>query len=152
MEMRIVDLLPPEHIILDLPTQDKVEAIKGMIGVLEEGREITDRNTFFNCLMEREQQETTGIGDGVALPHGRTDAVKDMLMVLARSAKGVAFAALDGKPVYLLILIAAPRNESTRMLKLLARISRLLSNTDFRQALQTAASKEEIGSLFSRQE
>ena len=152
MEIKIADLLPPEHIILDISAQDKTEVIKEMIGVLEENGEVLDREAFFNCLMEREELETTGIGDGVALPHGRTDAVRDMLMVFARSQKGIDFAALDTKPVYLLVLIAAPKKESTRVLKLLAKVSRLLNNARFREALRSAKSKEELMGLFGQQE
>jgi fructose-specific phosphotransferase system IIA component len=152
MEIKLVDLLLPEYICLDLAADEKLEAIKEMADLLEGKGKILDKRAFLRCLIEREELETTGIGEGVALPHGRTDAVKEMVMVFARSIKGIDFEALDEKPVHLFFLIAAPRSESTKVLKLLAKVSRLLHNVNFRQALLKAETKEQIIELIKQRE
>jgi PTS system fructose-specific IIC component len=152
MELTLVNLLPPEHICLDLVADEKNEAIKEMAEMLEGSGKILDKRTFLKCLIAREELETTGIGDGVALPHGRTDAVSQIVMAFARSKKGLKYEALDDRPVHLLFLIAAPRSESTKVLKLLAKVSRLLHNADLRQALLRADTKTDVIEFIKERE
>ncbi len=151
MGINLVDLLPPEHLCLELEATEKIPAIKEMADMLDNTGKIEDKKIFLKYLLEREELETTGIGDGIALPHGRTDVVREMCMVFARSSTGIDFEALDDKPVRLFFLIAAPKSESTKVLKLLAKISRLLHNKNFRETLLQANSKQQIIDLISKQ-
>ena len=152
MEIKISALLAETSVCLNLKARNKEETIKSMIGMLDDAGMVTDSEQLFRALWEREELETTGIGDGVALPHCRTDAVKHMLVAFARSTEGIEFKSLDGKPVYLLFLVAAPRNESTQVLKLLACIARLVNHADFRSALLSAQTKEEVLELIRKRE
>ncbi|MBI5787729.1 MAG: PTS sugar transporter subunit IIA [Candidatus Schekmanbacteria bacterium] len=151
MDVKITQLLRPENIRLYLKATDKTSAIEEMVDMIGE-ENIADREELLNCLYEREKLETTGVGEGIALPHGRTDAVKDMHVVFARSKEGVEFQSLDDKPVYLLFLITAPRNESTKVLKMLAKLSRFLNNPSFRQELLDVKSTQDIINMFKEKE
>ncbi len=150
MEMTLEELLPPERICLELVAEKKEDAIKEIAALLASSGKLLDKKAFLECLLEREKLETTGIGDGVALPHGRTDAVGEMLMAFARSKKGIDYEALDDRPVHLFFLIAAPLSGSTKVLKLLAKVSRLLHNATFRQALVKAETKAQIIELIKQ--
>ncbi len=152
MEMKLENLLPQEQICLELTADKKLDAIKEMTDLLASNGKLLDKKTFLDCLIERERLETTGIGDGVALPHGRTDAAKEITMGFARSVKGIDYEALDDKPVHLFFLIAAPRSGSTKVLKLLAKVSRWLHNADFREKLLKAETKAQVIELIKRQE
>ncbi len=151
MEVKISQLLKPGHICLDLQATDKAAAIRELTA-LADASIVSDQEGLLTCLFEREKLETTGIGDGIALPHGRTDAVSETLLLFGRSTKGIDFQSLDDQPVNLLFLIAAPKNESTKVLKMLAKVSRLLSNANLRQALLTTENPQEIVSLFQEKE
>ncbi len=151
MEIKSEELLPPERICLELTAEKKEDAIKEMTGLLAGSGKLLDKQAFLKCLFEREELETTGIGDGVALPHGRTDAVGELLLAFARSKNGIDYDALDDKPVHLFFMIAAPLSDSTKVLKLLAKVSRLLHNAKFRQALLKAETKDQIIELIKQQ-
>ncbi len=151
MEFKLYQLLKPEQICLDLQARDKAAVIKEMAALADPAK-VNSPKELLNCLLERENLETTGVGEGIALPHARTDAVNEALVLFARSKSGIDFQALDEKPVYLLFLIAAPKSESTRVLKMLARVSRLLNNAGFRQALLVAESPPEVIRLFQEKE
>jgi fructose-specific phosphotransferase system IIA component len=146
--MNLIDLINEERVCLELSAADKEGTIKEMIEILGNHGLVTDKEELLDGLKAREELESTGIGDGIALPHARTDIVKEIMVAFGRSKKGVDFDALDEKPVYLVFLIVAPKKSSSQLMRLLAVICRILRKKDFRQALFTAESKQEIVRLI----
>ena len=151
MELKIWQLLAPEQMRLELKATEKTAAIREMASLAAPDK-VDNPKEFLNCLLEREKLETTGVGEGIALPHARTDAVKEAFVLFARSREGIEFESLDEKPVYLLFLIAAPKHESTKVLKILAKVSRLLNNANFRQSLLEAETPQDIIRIFQEKE
>lgn len=142
--MKLVDILAPESILLDLKAQGKREALEEMCRFLADAKKLSDPETLVKTLLDREALGSTGIGQGVAIPHGKSAAVPGQAAALAVSKKGVSFDALDGEPVHILFLLVAPPDAAGLHLKALAKISRLLKDKFFRQALRDAASAQEI--------
>ncbi len=150
--MKLASFLREELIQLDLISKSKDDVIQELITLINKTGEITDLNEFKKTILEREQLETTGIGDGIAIPHGRTDSVKQLVIAFGRSAEGVDFQSLDSNPAHLFFMIASPQNASGVYLRVLAKISRLLKNYDFRSALRNAKSAAEIIQIFTEAE
>ena len=155
MEEKIYEILPESQISLNIKSRTKEEALKEMVELLmssDSAPYILDKKALLNDLMERERLETTGIGDGIALPHARADSVSQLVIGFGRSPQGIEYDSLDGQPVHIIFLIAAPKTFSTRVLKILAKISRLLSRNSFRAALLSAESEKEIRELIRSRE
>ncbi len=142
--VRLIDLLKKGGIILELKAKEKVEAIKELAGVLIEKELITDAQTFFQEILKRENLESTGIGMGIALPHARSPAVKELVVVFGRSEEGVDFSSLDQKPSHLIFLIAAPEERKDEYIYTLVKISKLLRKDDVRIALNKVKNEEEV--------
>ena len=143
--MRIRDYLRDDRMIFDLKARNKKEAIKKISVLLKKVDEMIDFDVFLKDVFEREELKTTGIGKGVAIPHARTDAVKDLVMVFARATEEVEFDSLDGKPVKLIFLIGTPKKKKLNdHLKILARLTRLSQKKSFRDSLLNAKNKLEI--------
>ena len=105
---------------------------------------IVTREPILDKIREREELESTGVVEGIALPHARTEAVKDLLLVVAIVKEGLDFQALDGKPVYIIFLIVAPEEAKKKYINVLARISRMCRQEEFRKSLREAKSPTEI--------
>lgn len=147
--MRIRDYLRDDRMIFDLKARNKKETIKKISVLLKKADEMIDFDVFLKDVFEREELKTTGIGKEVAIPHARTDAVKDFVMVFAKSPEGVKFNSLDGKPVKLIFLIGTPKKEKlNNHLKILARLTKLLQEKSFRDSLLNASSSKEIIEKF----
>ena len=147
--MRIRDYLRDDRMIFDLKARDKKETIKKISVLLKKADEMIDFDVFLKDVFEREELKTTGIGKEVAIPHARTDAVKDFVMVFAKSPEGVKFNSLDGKPVKLIFLVGTPKKEKlNNHLKILARLTKLLQEKSFRDSLLNASSSKEIIEKF----
>lgn len=140
--MKIIDFLPKEGIIPDLVASTKKDVIIELVNALQFPGLDPDR--LVHILLEREKLGSTGIGDGVAIPHGKAENIDRLLASFGRSRKGVDFDSLDGKPTYLFFLLVAPENSAGIHLKALARISRLFKDGRFRHALMMAKGQEEI--------
>ena len=106
--MRITDLLTEDTIVLDLKARTKKEVIEELANVLEKTGKLHDRQTFIKAIFAREAQSTTGIGEGIAIPHAKTKAVRMPAVVFGRSKEGIDYDALDGKRSHLFFMIAAP--------------------------------------------
>ena len=119
---------------------------------LEIGKVISDRDKVLGAVLEREKIMSTGIGDGIAIPHGKSEAVIKLAAALGTQRRGVDFEALDGEPAYVFFLLVSPANVSGPHIKALARISRLLKNDDFKKRLVDATSTEEIVSVIESEE
>ena len=150
--MKLASFLREDLIQLDLKSKVKDDVIQELIDLITNAGEITNKEEFKRTIQEREQLETTGIGDGIAIPHGRTDSVKQLVIAFGRSGEGVDFQSLDSNPAYLLFMIASPQNASGIYLRVLAKISRLLKSYDFRSALRNAKTPAEIIQIFTEAE
>lgn len=147
--MRIHEYLKEGAISLDLKSDTKEKAIREIAGPLKMENNIVDFDTFLSEVFDREKLTTTGIGDEIAIPHARTDAVKDFVIAFGRSKEGINFDSVDGKPVRFIFLIGTPKKEKLGgYLKLLARLTRLLKKDDFKQLLLTALTPKDILSAF----
>lgn len=137
--MKISELLNENLIIADLKAGAKQQALEEMVACLTASRPGIDAKDLFNVLIEREKLGSTGIGNGIAIPHGKLDGLDNICLVFARSTAGIEFDSLDGKPVHLIFLLVAPSNSAGVHLKALARLSRLLKEKNFRDDLLGAA-------------
>ncbi|NOX96607.1 MAG: PTS sugar transporter subunit IIA [Nitrospirae bacterium] len=142
--MKLSNLMREDLICLNLRVEKKRDGINEIVDLLARTRGITDRDKFLRAIMEREKLASTGVGEGVAIPHARTEAAKEMVIAFARSEKGVDFDSLDKEPVYLIFMIAAPEKPVEPYLKALARISRLLGKKPFKESLRKAKSPQEV--------
>jgi PTS system nitrogen regulatory IIA component len=147
--MKILDILDRRMIIPELTSQSKEGILREMVHHLSQVERQVDEDRMLEILRERESLGSTGIGDGVAIPHGKSKDIKRLLASFGRSLPGMDFQSMDGKPTHLFFLLAAPENSAGIHLKALARISRLMKDTAFRQRLLAAASAEEIYTLFA---
>jgi nitrogen PTS system EIIA component len=142
--MKISELLNQKLIIADLKAGDKRQALEEMVACLAANRQGIHAKELYNVLIEREKLGSTGIGNGIAIPHGKLDGLDSICLVFARSRAGIEFDSLDGKPVYLIFLLVAPFNSAGVHLKALARLSRLLKEKNFRDNLFAAADGAEL--------
>ncbi len=149
---KISELLLPAAIILDLKAKEKVEAIKELSSILIDEGIINDADEFFTAILKRENLESTGIGSGVAIPHARTKAVKNIVLAFGRSQVGVDFSSLDSKPSHLIFLIAAPEEKKSEYIITLARLSKILRSEQVRIRLNQAKTPEEILTIISNNE
>ncbi len=146
--MNIQDMLKKEFIIGDLKSRTKREALVELADVFLRDDTNIDRGAVIDVLLEREKLGSTGIGDGIAIPHGKLAGLKKLVVSFGRSVTGVDFDSLDGKPVHIFFLLLAPENSAGQHLKALARISRMLKDVSFRKALISAESSENIYDLI----
>ena len=140
--MKISDILTENRVIPELISDSKTDTIRELVKVLPE--KDFDTESLVQVLLEREQLGSTGIGDGVAIPHGKLSNIDKLIASFGRSAKGINFDSLDGKPTHLFFLLVAPDNSAGIHLKALARVSRLFKDGQFRHALLTADKREEL--------
>lgn len=150
--MKLMDFLIPDAIEPDMKSTNKVDAIKELVLLLKKVGAITEEVTIAKVVLEREELGTTGIGEGIAVPHGKSDAVNRLVAAFGRSEKGLDFESIDKKPVHLIFLLVAPSSTAGPHLMALARISRLLKNRDFRNNLMNARDKSEILKMFEAEE
>jgi PTS system nitrogen regulatory IIA component len=142
--MKLTDILSPESITLDLKAEGKRDVLEELCRLLADAKKLPDPEALLQTLVDRESLGSTGIGQGVAIPHGKSPAVPAQAAALGLSKKGVDFDALDGEPVYILFLVAAPPDAAGPHLKALAKISRLLKDKPFRQSLRDAVSVDDV--------
>lgn len=150
--MKVLEFLDISTIHLDLKSTVKQDVISELCQLLHSNGKIKDANAVIASLMEREKLGSTGIGQGVAIPHGKSDATEGLVAALGVSKKGVEFEALDGEPVHVIFLLVAPPDSSGNHLKALARISRLLKDKFFRQAIKEAKSPDEIQKIIKEED
>lgn len=150
--MKINDILLKELMIMDLQGTTKEGVIDEMIAGLSANGIINDAAVYKEGIMKRESQTSTGLGDGIAMPHAKNKAVIKPAVVFAKSAVGVDYASLDGQPANLFFMIAAPEGANNVHLEVLASLSRLLINPDFTASLKKAQTPEEVQGLFAAAE
>jgi PTS system nitrogen regulatory IIA component len=150
--MKITTFLKREFIIEELQAVTKEAVLAEMAAVLMPAGSPDDQDEMVRVLMARERLGSTGIGDGIAIPHGKIGGLDDLRIAIGRSHQGVDFNALDGKPAHLFFLLMAPENSSGQHLKVLARISRLLKDNVLRKNLMEAESAAELFKLLVEQD
>lgn len=148
--MKIIDLLSVDAMIMDLQATKKSDAIKEMVNKLYEAGRINDKATFEAGIVAREEQTSTGLGDGIAMPHSKNGAVVKPTVLFAKSSKGVDYESLDGQPTFLFFMIAAPEGANDTHLQALAGLSRLLLNPDLIKQLKETTKPEQVISLFDK--
>ena len=150
--MKVRDLLSKDSIELNGSAGSKNEVITKMVDLMVKRGNIADRETYEKGVLAREQESTTGIGDGIAIPHCKSDSVKAPGLAAMVLPDGVPFDSLDGQPANLIFLIAAPNTEDNVHLTVLARLSELLMDPDFVAALKNAKTKDEFLSVIDKAE
>ncbi|HZS35197.1 MAG TPA: PTS sugar transporter subunit IIA [Polyangia bacterium] len=147
--MKIVDFVRPELIVADLSAHDKGEVIKELANHLAAHVSGVDREALARVLIERERLASTAIGEGVAIPHGKLDAVGKLVACVGRAPSGIDFDSMDGRPTHLFFVLVAPENSTGVHLKALARISRLFKDPEFRTRLMQSKDAAEIFRVIS---
>ena len=142
--MRLSDILSQNHIIPDLKAKDKKGVLAELVDVIVRSDPTLDKNSLIKVLLERERLGSTGIGDGVAIPHGKFQGLKHPIISFGRSRKGLDFDAMDGEAVFLFFLLVAPEDSASIHLKALARIAKIIKSRSFRNVLMQVPTREEI--------
>jgi len=150
--MKLTDMLTKGFILPDLRARSKRAVTEELCQALSRERPELSAQALMEVLLERERLGSTGIGDGIAIPHGKLPNLSDLLLCLGRSQAGVDFDSLDGKPTHLFFLVVAPENLAGIHLKALARISRLLKSNTVRWELMQAKDAEDIFRIISQQD
>jgi PTS system nitrogen regulatory IIA component len=146
--MKLADILAKESIIPELSGATKRQVLEELTDALLETRPHLDRDRLMRVLLDRERLGSTGIGDGIAIPHGKLRDLDQLALSFGRSTQGVDFESMDGKPVHLFFLLVAPENCAGIHLRALAKIARLLKNHSVRKKLGSGAGREEIYSII----
>lgn len=142
--MSVSNYLKVKFCVMDLDSQDKESAIREIAGKLSEEGKLLNKDKFITDVLERESLGSTGIGNNVAIPHARTDSVRGFVIGFGRSKSGIEFNALDGDKVNLIFLMGADPGELNLYLRILAELSKLLMNNNFRQGLISASNAQEV--------
>ena len=150
--MKLLDFLQKERIVPRLNARDKQGVLAELTEILVATGNIRNGREAVQVLLEREKLGSTGIGEGIAIPHGKLKELKDVVAVFGRSVGGVDFDSMDGAPAKLFFLLMAPENSASTHLKALARISRLLKDRAFREELLQAESQDELFDIISRED
>ncbi|MBC8378503.1 MAG: PTS sugar transporter subunit IIA [Planctomycetes bacterium] len=150
--MILTQILQPTCIKAPLAGKDKEDVIEELINSLADNSLISDRGAAFEAVMTREQTRSTGIGSGIAIPHGKCSAAKELVMAIGIAADPIEFDSIDNKPVSIVILLVSPPDQTGPHIQALARISRLMLDAPFKSQLEKAASPEEVYDLISTKE
>ena len=142
--MKLSEIFEEENIIPDLKARDKKGVLEELVEVMVATEPLLDKNALVKVLLERERLGSTGIGDGVAIPHGKFHGVDQPVISFGRSLKGLDFESMDGQPAFLFFLLIAPENSASIHLKALAKIARILKNGSFRKILMEASTRKEL--------
>lgn len=152
--MKIVDFLSKDAIKVGLESTTKREVIEELVDLLIKARKVSKdaKGKVIRVLMEREKAGSTGIGQGIAIPHARSASMKNVFIAFGSSRVGIEFNALDGEPVYIIFLLMAPKESTGLHLKILAKISRLLKDKYFRMDLKDAKTPEKVIRIIKKED
>jgi nitrogen PTS system EIIA component len=150
--MRIEEFLKPEAVILDLTAQTKPEVLRELSRTLAKANPQVSSDKVGEALFAREKIYSTGIGEGVAIPHGKLGGLSGLSASFGVSRAGIDFDSIDKKPTYLFFALVSPENSAGLHLKALARISRLFKNPTFRESILAASSAEQIYALITQED
>lgn len=150
--MKIIELIDKNFVISNLSSKVKKDVLMEMVDCIVKKELDIDGNELLRVLLEREELGSTGIGDGIAIPHGKVKKIKKLIVSFGRSLEGVDFQSMDGKPTHIIFLLIAPENSAGIHLKALARISRLLKDSGFRKNLMEAQTSQEIYDIIAQED
>lgn len=151
-DIKLHIILKKKYIGLSLKGASKKEVLAELVDLIAASNKLKDKKEFLKAVLERERLGSTGIGNSVAIPHAKSDAVKSLALAFARVERGIDFGALDGEKTYLFFILASPREEVGRHLKIMSKISRLISDKFIVESLKKAKSEDEILKLISLQD
>ena len=150
--MRLTEILKPQNIRVPLTATTKTDAIGELVNLLATNGDITDPKKVLDSVLDREATRTTGIGNGLAIPHGKCTGTQDLVMAIGKAATPIDFQAIDGRPVTLIWLLSSPPDKTGPHIHALARISRLMTIDKFRAALNTAQTGQDVYDIIVKQE
>ncbi|MEX0885525.1 MAG: PTS sugar transporter subunit IIA [Phycisphaeraceae bacterium] len=150
--MRLTEILQPDCVKVPLEAGRKQDAIAELVHLLVDRTGITGADELNQAIWQRETTRTTGIGHGIAIPHGKSAGVDRLRMAIGKPAQPLDFGAIDGQPVELLLLLASPEDQTGPHIQALARISRMLTDAEFRTAIKNASTAEELYQLIQDRE
>ena len=152
MDMKLVDIVAPSCVQLNLKVDNKREVLTKLVDVLAATGEVKDRDELLRVILDREKLMSTGIGNGVALPHGKTNTVDKSIAAIATLATPIDFDSLDDKPVQIILLLVGTDDNVGAHLRLLSRISRTVGSEQFRSSLIATHNVDDALSLFAASE
>ncbi len=150
--MNLSDLISPDTVIPNLASRDKISVLAELVEPLCRLNPDLDPGQLVKILIEREKLGSTGIGDGIAIPHGKVEKTDRLLISFGRSVEGIEFDSMDGRPAHLFFLLLAPETSAGSHLTALAKLSRLLKNSSVREQLMEAEDAETIHGLIMANE
>lgn len=150
--MLLTQILKQNCIKVPLEGKDKESVITELVELLDANGMLLDKDVVLDAVFTRERTRSTGIGSGIAIPHGKCKAVKELVMALGIANEGIDFASVDGKPVTIVILLVSPADQTGPHIQALARISKLMLDEQFRQSLEKATSSNELYELLNKKE
>ncbi|HEY4328562.1 MAG TPA: PTS sugar transporter subunit IIA [Phycisphaerae bacterium] len=150
--MRLSDILKIQHIKVPLEAKNKKDAISELVNVLAAAKEVKDAQVLLGSVLEREATRTTGIGNGLAIPHGKCAGVDHLVVAIGKPETPIDFDSIDKRPVNLIVLLASPPDQTGPHIQALARISRLMNVEAFRQSMRTATNSQQIFDAVVAQE
>ncbi|MHC4498011.1 MAG: PTS sugar transporter subunit IIA [Planctomycetota bacterium] len=150
--MTLTQILQPTCIKAPLESKDKKSVITELVDLLDASHLLLDRTMALEAVVAREQTRSTGIGSGIAIPHGKCKAVKELVMAIGIAHEPIDFESVDGKPVTIVILLVSPVDQTGPHIQALARISRLMLDEEFKHELETSESPEQVYDILSNKE
>jgi len=150
--MKVFELLDEKFILTDFKSDDKEHVINELIDLYKENDKVNDIEKVRTAILDREKIMSTGVGKGFAIPHGKTNAVNDVIAAFGKTTRDIDYDALDGDPVHLVFLLVGRDDMVSKHIKLLSKISRLMNKDEFRERLINSNSKEEIINIFKEEE
>lgn len=150
--MKILDILAVDSIVPELKGRTKHQVLEELIDAVKQNKPQVNSEGLMKVLLERERLGSTGIGDGIAIPHGKLKEIDELVLSFGRSTEGIDFESMDGKPVHLFFLLVAPESCAGIHLRALARIARLLKNGVVRKRLGKVDNREDIVSIIQQED
>ncbi len=150
--MNVTDILSANHIRVNFSSKDKFGVINELVDLISEDPRVINIDETRDAIVDREEIQSTGVGSGFAIPHAKTDGVKDMIAAFGRLPDPIEFESIDNQPVNLVFLMVAQESAVGPHIKMLSRISRMMSSESFRNSLVNAGTPEEIFELFDNEE
>lgn len=150
--MTLTQILQPNCVKVPVESREKEAVIAELVDLLDAGGLLSDRDVALQAVLTRERVQSTGTGAGIAIPHGKCNAVKELVMALGIAREPIEFQSVDGKPVTIVILLISPADKTGPHIQALAKISRLMLNDKFRKNLEDAASADDVYELLGNPE
>ena len=150
--MILTQILQPDCIKVPVENRDKEAVITELVDLLDANGLLLDRDTALDAVITRERIQSTGTGAGIAIPHGKCNAVKELVMAIGIAREPIEFESIDGKPVTILILLVSPADQTGPHIQALATISRMMLNEEFRQQLEKVTCSDEVYELLNNQQ